>query len=157
MKTKKLKTYVLTVSREFPSYHPAKGKPTNFPTNILLGVKIHTIRANYELWKKRINEVNAGKAVLSIRYWDGKPYKDKQREFYQLDKDSGLGVQRLDGMCFVNHTAFIDETDVDFIPATLEQLANNDGLSLQQFKDWFRKPNSEPMAIIHFTDFRYKK
>lgn len=153
---KKLKTYVLTVSQHFPSYHPMKGQRTSFTRTILCLLKLHTVRANYELWKKRIDEVNAGKAVLSVRYWNGKPYKDKQAEFQRFDKDSGIGIQRLDAMCFVNNTAFVDETESNYIPVMLDILANNDGLSLQQFKDWFRKPNTEPMAIIHFTNFRYK-
>src|SRR5690606_24794514 len=137
---KKLKTYVLTVSQVFPSYHPQKGQQTNFPRSILGLLKLHTIRQNYELWKKRIDEVNAGKAILSVRYWDGKPYKDKQKEFQQFDKDSGIDVQRLDRMCFINNTAFVDETGSNYTPVMLDTLADNDGLSLQQFKDWFRKP-----------------
>jgi hypothetical protein len=148
---KKLKTYVLTVSQVFPSYHPQKGELTNFPCSILSLTKIHTIRQNYELWKKRIDEVNAGRAVLSIRYWDGKPYKDRQVEFQRLDKDSGIGIQKLTEMSFSDNTAFIDGVS----PLHLEAVADNDGLTLQQFKDWFRTPNSEPMAIIHFTSFRY--
>lgn len=149
---KKLKTYVLTVSQVFPSYHPQKGNPTNFPLSILGLTKLHTIRQNYDLWKKRIDEVNAGKAVLSVRFWDGKPYKDKQVEFQLFDKDSGIGIEKLTGMCFVKNTAFIEGTK----DRHLEAVADNDGLTLQQFKDWFVKPNAEPMAIIHFTDFRYK-
>jgi hypothetical protein len=36
------------------------------------------------------------------------------------------------------------------------RLAKNDGLSLKNFKEWFKKYDiSEPMAIIHFTKFRY--
>src|SRR5690606_18963659 len=124
--------------------------------SILGLLKLHTIRQNYELWKKRIDEVNAGNAILSVRFWDGKPYKDKQVEFQRFDKDSGIGVQRLDRMCFVNNTAFVDETESNYIPVMLDTLADNDGLTLQQFKDWFRKPNTEPMAIIHFTEFRYQ-
>lgn len=153
---KKLKTYVLTVSQVFPSYHPAKGKPTNFPRSILGLTKFHTIRQNYELWKKRIDEVNAGKAVLSVRYWDGKPYKDKQKEFLIFDEYSDIGVQRLDYMDFNSNTCIIDDSPDTYIPESLNVLADNDGLTLQQFKDWFRKPNSEPMAIIHFTNFRYR-
>ena len=39
---------------------------------------------------------------------------------------------------------------------TREQLAKNDGLSLEEFKEWFKGYDlSQPMAIIHFTRFRY--
>jgi len=40
----------------------------------------------------------------------------------------------------------------------IRTLAKNDGLSLQDFKDWFKGYDfSKPMAIIHFTRFRYNK
>lgn len=121
MKTK-IKTYVLTVSRNFPATHPRKGEKTEFVLKIQNGLgitckncrevsrfdgdccgylpgqkgeKLHTIRANYDFWKKRIDEVNEGKAILSLRYWTGKPYCSKQEEFARLDKDSGIGVQEL--------------------------------------------------------------
>ena len=37
-------------------------------------------------------------------------------------------------------------------------LAENDGLTLADWEAWFSNPKydlSEPMAIIHFTKFRY--
>ena len=37
-------------------------------------------------------------------------------------------------------------------------LAENDGLTFADWKAWFSNPKydlSEPMAIIHFTKFRY--
>ena len=39
---------------------------------------------------------------------------------------------------------------------TREELAKNDGLSLEDFTAWFKGYDlSETMAIIHFTPFRY--
>lgn len=39
---------------------------------------------------------------------------------------------------------------------TKVDLANNDGLSLNDWLYWFKDYNyKEPMAIIHFTKFRY--
>ena len=121
----------------------------------IMGKKIHTIRANYELWEKRIKDVQDGKAVLSIRYWSGKPYNSKQVEIHQLDKDSGVGVQKI---CYT-----IDNSE-NYRPIIydsckiigLQELSKNDGLSLDDFKEWFKKYDlSKPMAIIQFTDFRY--
>jgi hypothetical protein len=177
MKQNKIKTYVLTVSRYFPVTHPRKGDNTFFPDKIGLGVgaynktafieefgclmpKIHTIRANYDLWKKRIDEVNEGRAVLSIRYWTGKPYNSKQEEAYTLDKDSGIGVQLLD----FDHEEFafprVWPHGYNYISVAnqtlLNTLAKNDGLSFDDFKAWFKGYDlSKPMAIIQFTDFRY--
>ena len=173
-----MKTYVLTVSRYFPTTHKRKGEETGFVDKIIMGIgcpdceytqdlsglnispcnschrhamvdkKIHTIRANYELWAKRINEVQEGKAILSIRYWSGKPYNSKQVEVCQLDKDSGIGVQKLEfnGLHGVINGEWI----------TPDILAKNDGLSYEDFREWFKNYDiHDPMAIIHFTSFRY--
>lgn len=68
-----MKTYVLILSEYFPKDHPKAGEPTGFVGDLMFtGKKIHTIRSNYELWAKRIDEVRAGKARLSIRIWTGK-------------------------------------------------------------------------------------
>jgi hypothetical protein len=38
----------------------------------------------------------------------------------------------------------------------LDYLAKNDGLSLDDFKEWFKGYDlSKPLALIHFTKFRY--
>ncbi len=120
--------------------------------------KIHTIRANYELWYKRIKEVQEGKAILSLRYWSGKPYNSKQIELARLDKNSGISVQKLeffesDFNC--PYTYGLDGVSNEPL-FEISKLALNDGLSLEDFKQWFRKYDlSKPMAIIHFTPFRY--
>lgn len=64
-----------------PVTHPRAGEETHFK-DWLVGAlyygatsrKIHTIRANFELWEKRFEDIYAGKACLSVRYWEGKPY-----------------------------------------------------------------------------------
>lgn len=164
-----MKTYVLTVSRVFPKRHARSGEPTYFREKILKGCnqlvdvpgdiyidldpKIHTIRANYHLWKKRIDEVNAGEAILSVRYWSGKPYNSKQLRIIEFDKDSGVGVQQLffSGGRLI-HPMIEPNTGI----SDINILAKNDGLSLEDFKEWFRKYDlSKPMAIIQFTKFRY--
>ena len=182
-----MKTYVLTVSRYFPKTHKRAGEPTHFVEKLLVGQydknkdfylqdtqadfdreiffecrnpKFHTIRTNVELWQKRISEIQKGNAILSIRYWSGKPYNSKQVEICQLDKNSGIGIELLDlsvfkelGMCFINYNelTFSGAKNVN-----LKELAKNDGLSLEDFEEWFKKYDfSKPLAIIHFTAFRY--
>ena len=145
--SKKITTYVLTVSEYFPKKHIREGQETNFVELIASSKKIHTIRGNYQLWEKRAKKINAGKAVLSVRCWTGKPYQTKQREVFVFEK---IGVERLqrDFMGW-----FINGEDTDY---TTEDFAKNDGLSLQDFKSWFQGSDfSEPMAIIHFSNFRY--
>lgn len=157
-----MKTYVLTVSHTFPKTHKRAGEETFFKERILSALskdplmwnKIHTIRANYELWAKRVKEIQEGKAILSIRYWSGKPYNSKQVEICQLDKNSGIGVQILFfDECKINKPLIADSSKTFILPSLI---AKNDGLSLEDFKDWFRKYDlNKPMAIIHFTKFRY--
>ena len=140
-----MKKYVLIVSERFPATHKRAGEDTNFIQQIKDGVKKHTIRGNYDLWKKRIDEIQAGKAYLSVRIWTGKPYNSKQKEILQLTE---AGIQKLESLHFFYA---IDDIESE---VTTEDLATNDGLCANDFEDWFRKAKY-PMAIIHFTDFRY--
>jgi len=162
-----MKTFVLTVSRVFPATHRRKGERTYFPEKILVNEdiniasdkftefdivgfepKIHTIRANYELWNKRAKEINEGKAILSIRYWSDKPYRSKQVEICILEK---IGIQKI--VIDPVYLFRIDDSEVYF---GLDDIAKNDGLSIEDFKNWFKNYDKiEPMAIIHFTEFRY--
>ena len=104
-----MKTYVITLSRNFPAKHPRHGEPTNFDiqtANAFLkmnmksvglqqvGMKLHTIRTNYDLWCKRFDQIYAGKACISLRYWTGKPYHSKQTEIVKLTKEDGIGLQK---------------------------------------------------------------
>jgi hypothetical protein len=158
---KKQIRYRLSVSRQFPKTHKRAGSPTGFVEKIKSALrdpafdedfdqKRHTIRANYELWQKRFEKIENGEAVLELYYWSGKPYNSKCETFAVLTKDDRIGVQKLQ---FSALGWFIDDYDSDF---TRIDYAKNDGLPLEDFKEWFKKYNlSEPMAIIHFTNFRY--
>lgn len=148
----KLTTYVLMVSEVFPKGMGLDGVNTYFPDKIRDGVKIHTIRTNYPLWKKRIDAVAAGTAVLSIRHWAGKPYRSSQVEIARLNHLSGIGIESvklLIGLVpLVNDSKFPSLSDV----------AHNDGLSLDEFRAWFENYEfGKEMAIIHFTSFRYSE
>ena len=167
MKPEKIKRYRLGISRNFPTTHPRKGEPTQFEAKIQFALhnnkfwqKLHTIRANYPLWEKRMKEVKAGRAVIELFYWEDKPYRSKQIVFAVLDKDSGCGVQELNMSIFLSHSmGFVNFKELTFSGAKeidIKTLAKNDGLSLDYFKAWFKKYDlSQPMAIIHFTSFRY--
>lgn len=166
-----MKTYVITLSQVFPTWHKRAGEPTKFRAAFLSGqtcskckkrnhamctsecfsgLKIHTIRANYPLWLKRITEVQAGKAVLSVRQWTGKPYRSPQEEIAILTNEDGLGIQELKMIDLFRPTT-INGNRVE-----LPDLAANDGLSFNDWYDWFKSYDlKQPMAIIHFTKFRY--
>ena len=176
----KNKTYVLMLSAVFPKRHSKAGMPTGFKVKFALGQgcpdcdkpqdlsgvnisdcngcvnacslpKLHTIRANFPLWEKRIKEIQNGYAVLSIRQWMGKPYRSKQVEIARLTAENGIGVQQLDIFDFMR-PAKVDSCQL----VDLRDLANNDGLSFSDWYHWFRLADViKPMAIIHFTKFRY--
>lgn len=167
-----MKTYVITLSQVFPATHPRKGDKTEFKEKVLVAVsdsiqssirpKIHTIRANYEFWRKRFDDLYAGTACLSIRQWTGKPYCSKQVEIARLTRKDGIGIQRLDFQSFLR----VEQGDLVYVPAINNKpidypkdcisLAHNDGLDYTDWLEWFSNyDKSKPMAIIHFTSFRY--
>lgn len=177
-----MKTYVITLSKRFPAGHIRAGEPTNFKEQMHNAVlaeaglsacdccdyttrncdtcghkvdnfrkKRHTIRANYPLWAKRIAEVERGEACLSIRQWTGKPYRSKQVEIARLTKDDGVGIQRLE---FVDGKLGLPR--IGIVYQRKYELALYDGLSFEDWESWFKGyDKTKPMAVIHFTPFRY--
>lgn len=159
-----MKTFILMLSKTFPTTHPKAGKPTFFDVK-LNGVltpngtkwqKLHTIRNNYNLWYDRMDKVIYGDAILSIREWTGKPYNSKMIEIARLGKNDGVGLQKLwfdennKGVWIFNW----HDINGKYIP--IEKLAFNDGLTINDWKAWFKGCDlRKPLAIIHFTDFRY--
>lgn len=164
---KKIARYRLSVSVKFPATHQRRGELTEFqpkiysafnlkPFNTHFEPKIHTIRANYPLWKKRFEKINKGEAVLELYYWSGKPYNSKCITICQLGKDDGIGIQKVNFWINLNNNAVVEKYKGAQTFPTVAQLAKNDALSLDDFKEWFKNYDiSEPMAIIHFTKFRY--
>lgn len=145
-----MKTYVLIISQTFPKKHLKSGKNTHFFDLIDSKSKIHTLRGNYELWKKRFKKIEENKAVLSLRFWSGIPYKSKQIEVKQLAAIDGVGLEKLEWDD--SYGAFIENKHFSHA-----FIASNDGLNIDDYKDWiFAKARKEPLAVIHFTNFRYK-
>jgi hypothetical protein len=134
-------------------------------------------------WFEKIKEVQEGKAVLVLYQWSGKPYRGNctnlfvfgtsaVRDFIcdllKSDKysralhviDSGLGVQKFHIMEYVDENEeeracyVIDDNAKIFL--TTYELSKNDGLSEDDFRAWFKGYDTrKPLAIIHFTNFRY--
>lgn len=148
-----MKKYVLIISKTYPKTHPKARQYTDFLMKIDFETKIHTIRANYPLWEKRFKKIKNGEAYLNIRSWSGKPYHSNQIERYQLHNIDGISIQKLE---LKQDGFYIDDRKSDI---TIDDLSYRDGLLKQDFIDWFKgklKPGMEPMAIIHFTHFRYE-
>lgn len=173
MKPKKpsgIKTYVITVSRIFPVTHSKNGQETKFEELIKEGRKTHTIRGNFQLWAKRLDEVNVGKAVLSIRVWRGRPYWPSE--------DGGpaqLEIKRLTSVQYQAVGIANAEILVGGLPQNSNMVAQRDGLTLRDFWEWFGFLKYEKRAslkegetlftmrsektfegiIIHFTGDKY--
>ena len=161
-----MKTHVLIVSRNFTKSHKKAGRQTWFFENIINGSKMHTIRADEKgLCEKRIKDVQDGKAILSIRYWTGKPYFSKQREVTKLTSNDDIGIQKVRFLLDDINNPAIQRPELqtekakevfELLFGGVDVLAANDGLSVDDFKEWFKNYDlSKPMTVIHFTNFRY--
>ena len=163
-----MKTYVITLSKCFLSKHSKAGQPTDFAHLFENGLylkpaglevckhKIHTIRANFKLWKKRIDEVVDGKAILSIRQWSEKPYRSKQVVLANLTAKDGVGIQKMTFHSDRDGVILFNRFDIDGSYANIKEVAMHDGLSFEDWREWFNGYDfKEPLAIIHFTKFRY--
>ena len=151
-KAKRKKVAVLMLSTAFMKWHSKAGKPTEFKQKLLAGTKLHTIRGNYEWWQGKAEQINAGEMVLSIRQWSGKPYRSQQVEVARLTE---LHVQRFEaayGSTDAKPRVWVDGCEV----ANVELVANNDGLELEDWQEWFFKhTNHFEGAVIQFTAFTY--
>ena len=77
--------------------------------------------------------------------------RSKQREIAWLSKEDGIGIQRLQLVDLFRATI------IEGIKTELPDLAQNDGLTFDDWHQWFKGYDlKKPLAIIHFTKFRYK-
>lgn len=153
------KKIIITLSRVFPVTHSRRGEPTGFASKLASGEKKHTIRRNYDLWKVNAEKMERGKFYLSIRQWSGKPYNSPQVEIAQ--RHNPICVQPIELYYHADNDTITAKIDGrEWLDADCYTLAKNDGLSVQDFKEWFfgKVPKEDKVfkgGIIHFTDFRY--
>jgi len=118
--------------------------------NDLISGKIHTIRQNYDYWKKF-----EGKE-LALFTWEGKPYNSKQRVFCVKRL---VSVQKVLRRPWVTAVYADDNFRMEFEGkyfANAEDMAHNDGFKDKyEFRDWFKSYPFGEMGILHFTDFQY--
>ncbi|MDR1913547.1 MAG: hypothetical protein LBQ68_03575 [Clostridiales bacterium] len=148
------KIVVLTLCRVFPVAHKKAGELTHFEDNLKTGEKIHTVRGNDKnVWNDRYKEIKSGKKYLSVREWTGRPYHTSPIEIARYDT---IGLQNIEmSYCFDDDypKVWINNKEV-----FIQEVAANDGLSVEDFVEWFfgnSKENTFKGVIIHFTDFRY--
>lgn len=148
---KKKACYVLMLSEVFSKTHPKAGQKTHFIEQFNNGQKIHTIRENYELWKKRFEKIEKDEAYISVRKWENplKPYRSKQIIIKDLHKSDGIGLGR------IQKTAIGMSID-GIIGHKVDKISKNDGLEIEDFNLWFRHVELlKPCALIYLNDFRY--
>ena len=116
--------------------------------NDLIPGKIHTLRRNYEWWKK-----HEGKEV-ELFTWEGKPYRSTQKVFCikRLERVGRIELMTLDGQRLLwwhlSRTAIAVADD--------RKIAINDGFkTTDEFYQWFKDYPDGMMAILYFTDFQY--
>lgn len=147
------KKAVLICSEFFPAKHKRAGEKTYFFEKIEKKEKIHTIRGNIEWWMYKATSIANGSMYLSVRKWSGKPYYSEQAECLRLEY---IRLQKIN---------IIRKTD-DKLPRVwignkeypIDVVAKNDGLSTEDFIDWFFGNSKNDVftgCVIHFTDFLY--
>lgn len=125
---------ILTYSRE------------SFVYAIKQGRKIHTIRADP---KKR------WKVGMSIQHWKGSPRNPKQIPFKFADGECKW-IQEIRIYMYWGVTLCVEVDGRDMSQEEIETIAANDGLTLNEFKEWFCKEGQQFNGrIIHFTDLKY--
>jgi hypothetical protein len=114
----------------------------------LVGGKLHTIRQNYDYWKRF-----EGREV-ALFTWEGKPYQkgSKQKVFCVKRIVSVQEIILYENVSFYLSTKdMANNKQIDF-----SFLAMNDGFHYRcDFVRWFEKYPNGRMAIIHFTELRY--
>lgn len=155
---------VITFSRKFPGGHASAGEPTHFVEKIWaaigearfdkvpdcdrgkFGPKSHTTRAG-----RRFKPGD----VFSPRVWSGTPYKSPQviiaRDLPVVSTwDIELYI-REEVAVLNGHTVIYKYDDL------IKKLARNDGLTLREFRSWFREPFSGQVICwspyISYDDF----
>ena len=149
------KKVILTLCKSFPVTHSKAGEATGFEKKLKEGAKIHTIRYNAKnVWDERYEGITSGKKYLSVREWTGRPYNSEQRELSRFDK---IGLQHVT-MTYGADDAY-PQIWIDDKLVPIQEVAKNDGLSVEDFVEWFfgnSKENVFEGVVIHFTDFRYE-
>lgn len=159
---------VLTFSRVFPKYHPKAGQDTFFVEKILSGImpkqqnglidlndlleNVGTIINDFQLLcsptEIKSHTIRAGNRwkvgdKFSPRVWSGKPYCSKQiiiSPDIEVKKIWDVEVINSDGKGDYDIGFWVKVDDVVKSDFWVNEIAINDGLSLEDYMGWFNKP-----------------
>jgi len=170
---------VITFSRVFPSYHPRKGEQTFFVEKILNSVykpkSIHDIPIEVQNIintmvlldkEEKYHTIRAGNRwkvgdKFSPRIWSGKPYQSKQiiiapdieiKKIWDYEVkiiNSGIEQWVLNGTQVSESNEYMQHWFNAFL---IEKIANNDGLALNDFLNWFKHPKPFTGQIICWNE-----
>lgn len=156
---------VVILSKDIFAEGKKASTPSDFARKVKTGAKRHTVRANFDYWKKKIAALQEKGGTLSLRQWTGKPYRSPQETIIEIPA-SLVEVQQLN-MVRVTYVEG-DNTYYDYLAKIdgerypISKIAENDGLTEEQFISWFapffdevRDYTPLAFAVIHFTTFRY--
>jgi hypothetical protein len=176
----------LMFSKVFPKGHPKAGQKTRFVELLWVGIlrespemketmhqyldkydkvywdikyieftllkdlpsKIHTIRGGFSRHEGQI---------ISPRIWIDKPYHSKTLTFAP-----DMAIKHIEEIS-IRETSIDDNPLGELLsmvvnfPTEMQIIAQNDGLSLQDFKDWFRRDKLEGQILIFSNINPYKQ
>lgn len=157
---------VITFSKTFPAYHPKAGQPTYFVEKLWAWLADNTdyTQGNLEMdWYEYYNcispkhhTIRAGKCwkagdKFSPRIWSGKPYNSSQIIIAPDIEIKRVWDIKIDGFCiWIKETTFSTYRHGELVA----KLAENDGLSLVDFWDWFPQKRGKVFTgqIICWSD-----
>ena len=121
----------LMFAKYFPAAHPRAGEPTEFPDNILAGIKKHTVRDNYPFWLP-----HNGKRV-NLCVWDIEPYRSQVWPFASAVLRVDLIVQVEKDQRGEPFTLLSDKCGDYKSIWKIDDFSRDDGLSESDFTAWF--------------------
>lgn len=148
---------VITFSTKFPAYHSKAGQATFFVEKIFAGLadvvdgwkmpsgfKEYDWHTYYNCANPKFHTIRKGNRFkvgdkFSPRIWSGVPYKSKQIIF-----SPDIEVRKVWDFCFCQKDEHLQINDDCYYPtgyeSMIEKLAKNDGLAVDEFKNWFNEP-----------------
>lgn len=143
---------VIIFSRVFPTYHPRKGEPTEFVEKVWAGKGISMLNTDVlkeeyigvsrigNLFYPKHHTIRAGNRwkvgdKFTPRVWSGKPYASKQ-----IIIAPDIEVKKVWNIYMVwgGYNWFITTKELNK-PISIDMLAKNDGLTTEDFMNWFCK------------------
>lgn len=150
IKKEKVKRHLMIIAKHFPDWHIKSGQPTHFGskvTGLSDQIKIHEICTDYDAWFKIVDEINSGKAKLTICYREIRNMEMWDTKILSLS-NIRMQIGRFS-------SSIVDGIEIGDKIIPIADFAGNNGLSEADFIEWYKYYTDKTVGIIHFTDFEY--